>query len=273
MMALSANEAYRELLRDIELGEKCSPRGRRTIERLSHQTKLWMLNPVVTIPERKLNYRFMLSEASWILSGSNQLNFNPTINKIWAPYSDDGLTLSGAYGPPVSSQLRYVIDCLRDDPSSRQAVLTIWRQNPRASKDIPCTIALQFLIRGSHIHCVATMRSSDAWLGWPYDIFAFTMITAFIGIAWNDTVLPEFKTELGTLTLTAGSQHIYEENWHLANKVCHSENIGDNLTISIYDFNTPDQLRNDLCCAIDGPMTSIHSQFFKDLYARTHPNK
>ena len=48
------------------------------------------------------------------------------------------------------------------------------------------------------------MRSSDAWMGWPYDIYNFSCITAFIALHLN--------VDIGRLYLTAGSQHLYDEH-------------------------------------------------------------
>ena len=56
-------------------------------------------------------------------------------------------------------------------------IINIWRENPRSSKDIPCTLSLQFFLREASdqlwLHTIATMRSNDAWLGVPYDTFNF----------------------------------------------------------------------------------------------------
>ena len=254
---MNADKEYIDLLAELDLGENWAPRCKRTLEIRGRQSRVNMQEPVIWNPARKLNYKFMLSEALWVLSGSNQLRFNQTIEKIWTPYSNDGVTLDGAYGPMVSGQLRYVIDTLHEDPSSRQAVISIWRPNPRKSKDVPCTLTLQFLIRWPSIHCIASMRSSDAWLGWPYDVFVFSMIANYIAIAYNQDLEPDIKIDLGMLTLTAGSQHIYEEHFDLARTLPRYN--GEVCGISTHDFNTPDDLMNQLRCAIDGPIAQISS--------------
>jgi hypothetical protein len=132
----------------------------------------------------------------------------------------------GAYGPRVVDQLRYVVDCLWKDPMSRQAVMEVWRPNPRESLDIPCTLTLQWLIRDGKLHCIDSMRSSDAWLGWVYDVFSFSMLSSCILLMLSERAkktLAVMSTEsgnwdyykmvadtgLGTLYLVTGSSHLY----------------------------------------------------------------
>jgi thymidylate synthase len=156
-------------------------------------------------------------------------------------FSDDGRRFFGAYGPPFVEQLSYVVQALAADPASRQAVMTLWRPQPRHTKDTPCTVALQWVLRRSaaypevdgvgpvdtplRLHCVATMRSSDAWTGWPYDVHTFSVLSAVIALelklyatslAKNSLTTGETEraaqlaaVELGDLYLTAGSQHLY----------------------------------------------------------------
>jgi len=216
-------------------------RGRTNKELLSYRTLWDMERPVIACPHRKLGYRFMLAEAAWILSGDNRLNQVAPYSKHISRFSDDGRTLSGAYGPPFVEQAGYIARTLAADRASRQAVVTIWRPRPGPSNDIPCTVALQWIIRKSTssqedlLHCVATMRSSDAWTGVPYDVFAFSMMSAYVAIALREHLKHEWKRlgmrssdrerlisrlKLGTLFLTAGSAHLYKQDWEDASECC-----------------------------------------------------
>ncbi len=58
------------------------------------------------------------------------------------------------------------------------------------------------------------MRSSDIWLGWPYDLYNMSMISRYILLYLKNIDLDAYEstTELGNLYLTAGSMHLYEEN-------------------------------------------------------------
>jgi thymidylate synthase len=158
----------------------------------------------------------MMAEAWWILTGQNKLETIQRYSKQIKEFSDDGIFFMGAYGPKVVDQLPYILDSLVKDPSSRQAVLSIWRERPRSSRDIPCTLTLQFFIRDSRLHCCANMRSSDIWLGWPYDVFNFSMISKYLVELLNKD---EELISLGNLYFTAGSQHLYDVNFEAANEI------------------------------------------------------
>lgn len=215
---MTATDVWRTLLKDVlddgvtteQVSAGASWRGRTSSELLAHRTVWPMSRPVVLCPDRRLGYRFLAAEAAWILSGSNRLDEIVPYARHLIETSDDGEFLTGSYGPPWVDQLPYLTRTLAADVASRQAVSTIWRPRPGASKDVPCTIALQFIVRpgavGPTLHTVASMRSSDAWLGVPYDVHAFSMCAAFLALTLRDRLGP---LQLGNLYLTAGSQHLY----------------------------------------------------------------
>lgn len=237
------------------------PRGITTMEYIAMKSTIHMSHPVVTNLGRKISHKFMMAEAAWILLGSNRVSelvpYAPSMSK----FSDDGVRLQGAYGVMFTEQVRYVKETILQDPDTRQAVMTFWRPNPRPSKDIPCTVSLQFLIRSGTIHCVATMRSSDTWLGWPYDVFSFTMITAYVALSCWKTL------KLGYLVLTAGSQHLYEKDWEAA-KGCISSEIRNYSPISLDIFNSPDHLVQCLCAHRDGRISLLDKPFLLELCQR-----
>ena len=208
---LSTNSQWLQTIETcLTQGTIASPRGKRIKELIGYQTSIPMEWPVLTVKERKLGYKFMAAEAAWILSGDNRVNSIAPYSKAISNFSDDGYFFNGAYGPMIRDQMHSVIAALNDDPDTRQAVLTIWRPNSAKSKDIPCTVSVQFLIRDGLLHVVDTMRSSDLWLGWPYDVFNFSMLARYV------ICHLKHKPELGSLILQAGSMHLYEEQWTLA---------------------------------------------------------
>ncbi len=211
----------------ITRGRNVSPRGQDTKEILGNQTRINMSEPVVTLQERKINHAFLYGEAWWILSGSNRVSdITPYLKNI-AKFSDNGISFRGAYGPQVTEQLDYVAESLMTDIDSRQAVLSIWRQNPRSSKDIPCTLSMQWFIRDNKLHCSTTMRSSDLFLGWIYDVFNFSCVSMYIAIVLRGKYP---ALELGELILTAGSQHVYERD------IPKIDNCFENIRVSDFDY-------------------------------------
>ena len=161
-------------------------------------------NNIIHHPVRNMNYRFMVAEWLWITFGHEDLATLVQYNGQMSRFSDDGKALAGAYGPRLSTQWRYVLDTLRRDPDTRQAVATIWTPNPAPSKDIPCTLSLQFIARDGKLNLIVTMRSSDVWLGIPYDVFTFSQIA--------NSIAGELCLEPGFLQMQLGSSHLYDDN-------------------------------------------------------------
>ena len=195
-------------------GNEIAPRGKKTKELLCQSITVDMRHPVLTIPGRKLNYKFMAAEAYWILSGGDKVeNISPFCKNI-AQFSDDGERFFGAYGPKIQDQLPYVVEKLTEDPFSRQAGLTIWRENPPATKDVPCTISIFFSIRDGLLYVHANMRSSDVWLGLPYDAFNFSMLGHLVcaHINQSDFSKAHGSVRPGNLCITMTSSHLYDEN-------------------------------------------------------------
>lgn len=206
---------HRDLWHVMNYGFKSQPRNMEVLECLGYASVISMRNPIIKNSRRGLGYKFMAAEAAWILSGKNDVASIAPFSKEISKFSDDGLNFFGAYGPPINDQFQYVVSCLDQDPDSRQAVLTIWRQNPPQTKDVPCTVSLQFLVRHNMLYCVANMRSSDLWLGHPYDIFNFSMVSYALLLELNirrgeKHLMP---LVLGELFLFCGSKHIYSRNW------------------------------------------------------------
>jgi thymidylate synthase len=209
-------------------GQEVSPRGKLTKEIPQHTVAVPMRQPVLTIKDRMLNYRFMAAEAYWILSGDDSVAGIVPWNSRIAAFSDNGETFFGAYGPKIISQLDYVVNKLKTDPDSRQAGLTIWRENPTETKDVPCTVAIFANLRGRFLNIHVFMRSSDVWLGLPYDVFNFSMLGHLICSRLNIDDQLDRLIEPGTLYLTAASSHLYEPNWEDARKCVSVNSLSTN---------------------------------------------
>lgn len=210
-------------------GNDVTPRGQLTKEVLQQTSIVNMRRPVVTLPERKLSTKFLGGEAYWILSGDNRVETIAPYNKNIVNYSDDGVTFFGAYGPRILSQLDYVIDKLKSDADTRQAVLTIWRENPPETKDVPCTVAVHFMIRDHKLNCHVYMRSNDLWLGFPYDVFNFSMLSHLVCCKLNAFVVENGGViiEPGMLYHTASSRHIYEQHFEQVEQLIKRYNLAD----------------------------------------------
>jgi len=197
--------AWQRLLTALILeGETVSPRGHGTREIMNVTFEVTNgLENILVNPVRDLNYRFMIGEWLWIYGGLNDVASIARYNSVMKRFSDDDLILSGAYGPRLQTQWYYVLKNLAI-PDSRQAVSTIWTPSPQDSKDIPCTISMQWMIRRGLLHCTINMRSSDVWLGLPYDFFTFSQLT--------NIVSSNIGVPVGSITMNLASSHIYDTN-------------------------------------------------------------
>lgn len=221
---------YPKLLDRIgSYGKETNPRGMKTVEISPMVFQLHNADfGLLTIPERGINYYFMLMECVWMLLGSDDAKLIGFFNKGMAKFSDDGIKMSGAYGPKIVNQINYVIETLEGDPDSRQALMTIWRENPGPSKDIPCTVMFHFLVRDKRLNLIVYMRSNDLWLGTPYDVFNFTTIQRLLASRLNLVV--------GSYTHIAGSLHLYEKDFGKVDNFLGGASAGFRTTFEVDHF-------------------------------------
>ena len=205
------NDAWDRLLLELQTnGKRVVPRGFGTkeLENVTLEVHSPLYNVLVNTA-RDANYRFMVAEWLWIYFGHNDLASILQYNQNLARTSDDQQTLQGAYGPHIAYAWHLVKQNLQNDRESRQAVIPIWgMRTNRGSKDVPCTISLQFMIRNQRLNMTANMRSSDIWLGLVYDFYVFTQL--------QNLMSHELDVGVGTATLNLGSSHLYDVNFKMA---------------------------------------------------------
>ncbi len=175
-----------------------------SIIELSGDGSRWCL-----LPGRALNPFFALFEISWILSGSNRLEGLQYFIRDYGKYSDDGETLTGAYGYRLRKyfgvdQIERVIDVLDADPASRRSTLALWSVDDlgRESRDIPCNVLVNVKVRAGRLDVSVANRSNDAFLGVPYNILQFNALQKYL--AWR------LGVEVGTQVHFIDSLHLYE---------------------------------------------------------------
>lgn len=223
----SFSECYSFLVGDVlENFDYCSsPRGMKIREKLA--VRFEIKNPrhrMLYVPARDFSISYMVAESLWYLLGENSTEWISNYAPFWQGISDDGLTANSAYGarmfkrhPRIDSGLQlqwdFVKDELRRDPDSRRAVIHIHtpEDSRLAKKDIPCTLALQFLVRDNKLNMIVTMRSSDLVLGIAYDCPAFTL--------FQELLAAQLGVGLGTYTHVSNSLHIYERDFSMCREI------------------------------------------------------
>lgn len=257
--ASSANWLYHSVLKELlGNGVTVAPRGKNTREILGATLYLADANDnIVTTPERKLNYGFMAAEWLWIMTGCSLVDAIMPFNKNLSIARDEGShSFLGAYGPKWIEQLDYVLDTLRKDALSRQAIVNIWRDRPRRSNDTPCTLDWQFFVREGRVHMHGRMRSNDAWLGLPYDLYNFTQIQRWVAA--------QLGYGVGSYTHFVGSMHLYEEHFERAEAVAKStvhyfSNVPDHMGSSVPPLAMLQQLLLD-AASVKTRVTAIREQ-------------
>jgi thymidylate synthase len=163
-----------------------------------------------------------LGELCWYLAASNDIEFIAYYVPEYREYAD-GDVVFGGYGPRLFNwrrffswrglfsgsglnQLERVTAILKERPDSRQAVVQLFDAGDLAlkHKDVPCTCTLQFLIRHNALQLVVNMRSNDAFLGLPHDVFCFTML--------QEIIATTLSVDLGKYKHAVGSLHLYDKN-------------------------------------------------------------
>ncbi|MED3844426.1 thymidylate synthase [Geobacillus stearothermophilus] len=159
---------------------------------------------------------FAVAEWLWCMKGANDLEMISYYAPSYRKYSDNGITLHGAYGPRIQKYLPKIINLLQKDEHSRRAVIPIYTIHDVAieSKDIPCTSSIQFLIRNGRLNLIVHMRSNDIYLGLPYDVFNFTMLQEYVARKLN--------VQIGTYTHIVNSLHYYKKNEETIKRIAYS---------------------------------------------------
>jgi len=159
-----------------------------------------------------------LGELFWYLSGSNNSSQIEYYLPRYKEFSESDGTIHGGYGKRLFdmhsqyNQVERIISQLKRSPSTRKAVIQLFDSSDLSEdyKDIPCTLNLQFTIREGKLNMFTMMRSNDAFMGLPHDMFVFTML--------QELIASELNCKLGKYHHYAVSLHLYETNIDQANK-------------------------------------------------------
>ncbi len=169
---------------------------------------------------KKMEWKSLLHEVLWYLSGENHIRNLQKHTKIWNAWADENGNLETAYGyywrhfPSAQKdengnwnvtevdQIQYVIDELKKKPYSRRLVVTAWEPgNATKSKLPPCHYSFAFNVNDGKLNCHLTQRSGDIALGIPFNLAAYSMLTQIIA--------QEVELELGAFAHTIIDAHIY----------------------------------------------------------------
>lgn len=172
------------------------------------------LERVLISKVRDCNPFFHLMESLWILHGRRDVKFLCEFNKRMVEFSDDGNVFNSPYGYRMRNgtgdsiirldQLEGVISILRNNPQSRQAVITLWDEKDlhKSTKDKACNMVLVFRIRKDQLDMIVYNRSNDViWGAYGANVVQFSMIMEYVAA--------HLAVSVGTYTHVSNSYHVY----------------------------------------------------------------
>jgi len=169
---------------------------------------------------KKMQWKSLLHEVLWYLSGENHIRNLRQYTKIWDAWADENGVLETAYGyywrhfPSAQrdkngnwivtevDQIQYVIDEIKRNPNSRRLVISAWEPgNATTSKLPPCHYTFVFNVNDGKLNCHLTQRSGDIALGIPFNLAAYSLLTQVIA--------QQVGLQLGQFAHTIVDAHIY----------------------------------------------------------------
>jgi len=185
----------------ITHGEKSAPRGEPVYELFNTSIEF----SAGVFPHRsKLNPMIGFMEMCQLIAGKFDLD---AIARVAPNARLDLFGAQSAYGPRVADQIPLLLEALNEDILTRRGYLTLIKPEEAGSPDAPCTTAFQFQALNGVLNMTATMRSSDAVWGLPYDVIQFGGLCQ--AVAYSIGTLP------GHVKVNFANSHVYENTMHL----------------------------------------------------------
>jgi thymidylate synthase len=223
---------YQDLLQHIlQNGTRHEDRtGVGTISVFGYQTRFDLRHGFPIVTTKKVPFRWVAEELFWFLSGdTNEKNLQARGVDIWAEWADEAHTkrfgreagdLGPIYGylwrsfggvyPQMNGydQIKALIEEINKNPNSRRLIVSGWNPETAAEVDLPpCHTLFQFKVEAEKIlHCQLYQRSADAFLGVPFNISSYALLTHLIAHVCD--------LKVGEFIHTFGDLHVYSN--HLA---------------------------------------------------------
>jgi len=221
-------KSYLQLLQDIlEKGSRKEDRtGTGTVSLFGYQMRFDLARGFPCVTTKKLHLRSILHELLWFLRGETNVAYlNDNGVTIWDEWADEKGNLGPVYGAqwrdwPTPDgghidQMSLLLDGLRDRPHSRRHIVSAWnpvvlpdesrsaRENIRAGLQAlpPCHMMFQFHVANGKLSCQLYQRSADVFLGVPFNIASYALLTMMIAQVLD--------FEPGDFIHTLGDAHIY----------------------------------------------------------------
>ncbi len=208
-------KAYHELLRHIlENGTRKSDRtGTGTISVFGYQMRFNLQDGFPLLTTKKVHLKSVIHELLWFLKGDTNIRYLKENGvSIWDEWADGNGNLGPVYGKQwrswaapggrVIDQIAEVVETLKKNPDSRRIIVSAW--NPADLPDMalaPCHCLFQFYVADGKLSCQLYQRSADVFLGVPFNIASYALLTLMIAQVCN--------LQPGDFVWTGGDTHLY----------------------------------------------------------------
>ncbi len=208
-------QAYLDLLQDILTHGvyKEDRTGTGTISVFGRQLRFDLAHGFPLLTTKKMHTRSIIHELLWFLSGDTNIRYlQENSVTIWDEWADEQGNLGPVYGSQwrswptrdgqVIDQMSQLIENIQKNPHSRRHLVSAWNVGELAGMALPpCHYAFQFYVSEGKLSCLFNMRSIDTFLGLPFNIASYALLTHMVA--------QQCELEVGELIWTGGDTHIY----------------------------------------------------------------
>lgn len=209
---------YHDLLRHIlQFGTKKTDRtGTGTISVFGYQMRFDLKQGFPLLTTKKLHTRSIIHELLWFLKGSTNIAYLKENGvSIWDEWADANGELGPVYGHQWRSwakpdgdsidQITNVIETIKKNPDSRRMIVSAWNvADIDKMKLPPCHAFFQFYVAEGKLSCQLYQRSADVFLGVPFNIASYALLTMMVAQVCN--------LEAGEFVHTLGDAHLYSNH-------------------------------------------------------------
>lgn len=187
--------------------------GTGTLSTFGYQMRFDLSAGFPLVTTKKLHLRSIIYELLWFLKGETHIRFlNENKVTIWDEWADANGELGPVYGHQwrawtgangqVVDQMSELMTALRNNPDSRRLIVSSWNVTDIPKMALPpCHLLFQFYVANNTLSCQLTQRSADAFLGVPFNIASYSLLTHMIAQQCN--------LEVGEFIWSGGDCHIY----------------------------------------------------------------
>jgi len=192
--------------------------GTGTMSVFGHQMRFDLRQGFPLVTTKKLHIRSIIYELLWFLRGESNTRFMKENGvSIWDEWADDAGELGPVYGVQWRSwpksgggsvdQITDVIERIKNNPDSRRLIVSAWNVGELEEMALPpCHCLFQFYVADGHLSCQLYQRSADIFLGVPFNIASYALLTHMIA--------QQCDLKVGDFVWTGGDCHLYSN--HLA---------------------------------------------------------